>query len=99
VVPVAQVYAVLRGTVVVGEFDKHTVRRTLNDRLLRKVGVIRSAVYGVSFPAPLAYVLKDYSLVHPGPCFDRHSECITIRAMYNMKDEDARCCVCKESFV
>ena len=84
---------------VVGEFDKYTVRKTLNDRLMRQVGAIRSAVYGVSFPAPLAYVLRDHSLVHPGPCFDGHQERITIRALYTVKNEEARCCVCKEAFV
>jgi hypothetical protein len=103
-VPVASGgFAVVRGSgvagVVVGEFDKYTVRRTLNDRILRQVGAIRSAVYGVSYPAPLAYVLQDYSLVHPGECFEAHSERVTLKALYSVKDEDARCCVCKEAFV
>lgn len=96
-------FAVVRSSgasgVVVGEFDKYTVRRTLNDRILRQVGAIRAAVYGVSYPAPLAYVLQDYSLVHPGPCFEAHSASVTLKALYSVKDEDARCCVCKEAFV
>ena len=104
VVPLASgSFAVVRGEgqggVVVGEFDKHTVRRTLNDRILRQVGVIRSAVYGVSYPTPLAYVLRDHSLVHPGECFEEHHERVTLKALYNIKAEDARCCVCKEAFV
>jgi hypothetical protein len=96
-------YAVVKpragSAIVVGEFDKYTVRKTLNDRLMRQVGAIRSAVYGVSFPAPLAYVLRDRSLVHPGPCFDGHQERVTLRALYTVKNEEARCCVCQEAFV
>lgn len=99
VVPTLQGYAVLRGQMVVGEFDKHTVRKTVNDRLLRQMSVLRAAIYGVSFPAPLAYVLRDEALVHPGDCFSKHPDSVTLRALYSVKDEDARCCVCKEPFV
>lgn len=96
-------YAVARGrgsnALVVGEFDQYTVRRTLNNRVLRQIGVLRSAVYGVSFPAPVAYVLGDYSLVHPGECFNKHEDSMTRKALYSVKDEEARCCICKEPFV
>jgi hypothetical protein len=99
IVPTDHGYAAMRGKMVVGEFDQHTVRRTVNDRLLRQMSVLRSAIYGVSFPAPLAYVLRDGSLVHPGPCFSKHAESVTLRALFSVKDEDARCSICKEAFV
>lgn len=99
VVPTDRGYAVVRGRMVVGEFDQHTVRHTVNDRLLRQMSVLRTAIYGVSFPAPLAYVLRDGSLVHPGPCFSKHVESVTLRALFSVKDEDARCSICKEAFV
>jgi len=84
---------------VVGEFDKSRVRHTLNNRFAREINLIRAAVYGVNFPAPVAYVLRDYALVHPGECFEKHPEIVTLKALYSLKDEDARCCVCKEPFV
>jgi len=84
---------------VVGEFDKARVRHTLNNRFAREINLIRAAVYGVNFPAPAAYVLRDYSLVHPGECFDVHPEIVTLKALYSLKDESARCCVCGEPFV
>jgi hypothetical protein len=97
-------YAVLRpdnppALRIVGQFDALRVHHTLNNRFLRDINLIRSAVYDVHFPAPIAYVLRDYSLIHPGPCFDSHKEIITLKALYSIKDEDARCCVCKEPFI
>jgi hypothetical protein len=84
---------------VVGKFDKASVRHTLSERFAHEINLIRTAVYGVKFPAPVAYVLRDYALVHPGACFDKHPELITLKALYSIKDEDLRCCVCKEPFV
>lgn len=84
---------------VVGELDKARVRHTLNNRFAREINLIRSAVYGVNFPAPVAYVLRDYALVHPGECFENHPEIVTLKALYSLKDEGARCCVCDEPFV
>lgn len=97
-------YAVLRpdgppALRVVGEFDAKRVRHTLNNRFSREINVIRSAVYGLSFPAPVAYVLRDHSLVHPGPCFEEHADVVTLKALYTIKKDDARCCVCQEPFL
>lgn len=83
---------------VIGEFNRHLVRRTLNHRFMCEVNLIRAAVFSSHFPAPMAYVLGDYSLVHPGDCFDQHPDVVTLKALYNVKDEDARCCVCKGPF-
>jgi len=97
-------YAVLRTQAsgplsCVGEFNEHTVRKTLSDKLSADVGLIRAAVYGVSFPAPLAFVMRNKDLVHPGACFDAHPECITLRSLYAIKRNDARCAICDGAFV
>ncbi len=97
-------YAVLRpgvpaGVAVAGVFDRVGVHNTLNNRFLHELNLLRAAVFRVSFPAPLAYVLKDLSLVHPGPCFDQHSEVVTLRAVYSLKEDNARCVVCGRPFL
>lgn len=84
---------------VIGEFDRFRVGHTLNNRFSRELNLIRTCVYGVSFPAPLAYVLRDDSLIHPGDCFNNHSEVVTLKALYSLKHADARCCFCGEPFI
>lgn len=97
-------YAALRpgvpaGLAVAGEFDRVGVHNTLNNRFLHELNLLRTAVFGVSFPAPLAYVLKDLSMVHPGPCFDSHADVITLRAVYSLKEDNERCVICGRPFL
>lgn len=97
-------YAVLRpgvpaGLAVAGVFDRVGVHQTLNNRFLHELNILRSAVFDVAFPAPLAYVLRDLSLVHPGPCFDQHHDVVTLRAVYSLKEDNARCVVCGRPFL
>jgi hypothetical protein len=83
----------------IGEFDNNTIRHTLNDKLAKHVALIRSAFHEVPFPAPLAYLMADYSYVHPGDCYQRHPSLTSVKAVYTIKEEDARCAICEESIL
>jgi len=83
----------------VGVITKHTVKQSLTNDLLVKLGLIRSALLGVPYPTPVAYVTRlAGSLVHPGDCFRKQGDPFTKRVKYTATD-DQRCQVCGRPFV
>ena len=58
----------------------------------------RAVLFGTTYPAPLAYEMKNRDLVHPGECFNKHKSVLIRRTLHSVANEEARCAVCKETF-
>ena len=81
-----------------GEIDRHGVHRPLSVTALHDLGAIRAAMFGASYPAPLAYQMDGGDLVHPGRCFEEHPSVMIRKTHYSMKRDEARCAVCEGPF-
>lgn len=81
-----------------GEITPQGILRPLSDAARHDLGVIRAAIFGVSYPAPMTYVMGNRDLVHPGPCFNKHHSVLIKKVLHSVSDEEARCSVCKEAF-
>jgi hypothetical protein len=82
----------------VGEITKRGLLKPLSDSARHDLGAIRAAMFKTSYPAPLAYEMGNRELVHPGDCFNKHASAMIRRTHYIVRDEEARCAVCREAF-
>lgn len=84
----------------VGTISPHGVRKALTADFFRELAILQAAVYGRPSPLPICYEMDDRTFVHPGPCFEQHASHKIRRTRNHMtEDSDARCAVCKESFL
>lgn len=87
-------------TVPVGLLTKHGVRKALTGDFFKELSILQAAVYGRPTPLPLCYEMHDRTFVHTGPCFEAHPESRIHKTRYHMtEDSDARCVICKETFL
>ena len=86
---------------VLGEIHPSGVRRALTTAFQRELGAIHAAMYVLAAPAPLAYQLRDGTLVHPGKCFMRAEETLIAQTHFSLDRilEDPVCAVCGERFI
>lgn len=88
------------GTVVAGVITEYGVRDTLTTAFFNDLSAARSALFGKSYPAPLAYEMPGNEFVHPGPCFDAHRSTRIVRTKYQLGEfSSCRCAVCHERFL
>ena len=88
------------GSLVVGVINEYGVRESLTTAFFNELSAIRSAVFGKSYPAPLAYEMPGNEFVHPGPCFDEHPSTRIVRTKYQLGEFSSRlCAVCHERFL
>ena len=86
------------GMLCVGEVTKFGVIRPLSDAARHDLGIIRSVAFKTSYPAPLAYEMVNKDFVHPGDCFNKHRSVLIRRTHFSMRNDEARCAICKEAF-
>lgn len=87
-------------SVSVGVITKHGVRKALTGEFFKELSILQAAVFGRPTPLPLCYEMHDRTFVHTGPCFDAHPESRIHKTRYHMtEDSDARCVICKETFL
>lgn len=89
----------------VGVISKDLLKRPLSEAARYDLGAIRSALWGVKYPAPLAYRMLGGDLVHPGPCFQKYDGIMVRDTLFcinsDERDDDDKmvlCAVCKERF-
>lgn len=87
------------GLTPVGVIYQYGVRQSLSSVFFQELSAIRAVLFGKTYPAVLAYEMRDRTKVHPGPCFDMHP-CTTIKkAQYKLGNSEDVCCICKERFL
>lgn len=86
-----------RDAMVMGKIFKHSIYKPVSDAARHDLGAIRAAVFSMSYPAPLAYVLPKHELVHPGECFGRYPGNIVKNVLHSVSGNQ-RCVVCGGAF-
>ena len=81
-----------------GEITPHCIRRPISDAAKHDLGVLRAVLFDTTYPAPLAYEMKNRDIVHPGECFNKHPSVLIKRTLYSVGDDEAKCAICKETF-
>lgn len=82
-----------------GVITPQTIKGAVTYDYLVKMNLIRSAVLGVPYPAPIAYVPAHvHGLLHPGECLAKHSDLKIKKIKYTASDDD-RCMECGRPFV
>jgi hypothetical protein len=89
----------------VGTISKELLIRPISEAARYDLGAIRAALWGVKYPAPLAYRMRGGDLVHPGKCFQKYSGVMVKDTLFYINgddddtdDEAPFCAVCKERF-
>lgn len=87
----------------IGEFNEHTIRRITSRNADRECRVIRAAVLNLPYECPRGYRIADYTVVHPGPCWEfwrKENPKLAFRVirMISEHNNDDLCPVCEEGF-
>jgi hypothetical protein len=88
---------------VIGEFNKDTVRKIISKNADRECRVIRAAALNVGYDCPRGYRVSKYSVVHPGSCWEtwkeqNPKEPARILKTISIHNNDDLCPVCEEGF-
>lgn len=89
-----------KSSILVGYIYPYGVRQSLTPSLQKELAMIRAALWGKSYPAPLCYDLIDGSRAHPGPCLEQLKDPHIVKVCYTLDEKRAyTCVVCNERFL